>query len=104
MSRTFAQIDVHRLADGRLPEATIKAAYKASRRAKIALRLFGDVSTAEVDRLLDPLVAQCRLDIPGLIYLVCEAPDGGAETRYEPARGALDRLARATRLDEMKVS
>ena len=104
MSSPFAHIDIHRLADGRLPEATIKTAYKASRRAKIALRLFDDVSPAEIDRLLDPLVAQCRLDIPGLVYLVCAAPDGDTGDDRAPALGAIERMARATRLDETNAA
>ena len=77
---------------------------------------------ALVDRLLDPLVARCRLDIPGLVYLpqsddprsadvqidFTDAAEqaGAAATCSTPLAPAaafpvLARLARATRRDEV---
>lgn len=128
MTSTFAILDIHRQADGRLPEEMIRLAYKASRRVRIAL-LLDDVSPAEVDRLLDPLVARCRLDIPGLIYLERrhaphETPreldvqldfaephnESGLVVHRRAAPGSasavavLARLARATRREEAAAS
>ena len=117
MINAFAVFDIHRRADGALPEEVIRTAYQVSRRVRLALLLDDDVSAAEVDRLLDPLVKQCRLDIPGLVYIrrdqsCCETgaqPDPpeaqGIATRRRIARpasaiGILTRLARATRCDE----
>jgi hypothetical protein len=128
MTSTFAVVGIHRQSDGGLPDAMIRLAYRASRRARIALLLDG-VSPAEIDRLLDPLVAQCRRDIPGLIYIQrrnppCEAThaldvqfdlaspgtDSGVVIRCRAApgpgsaRAILDRLARPTRLEETAAS
>ncbi|TPG15181.1 hypothetical protein EAH87_15655 [Sphingomonas koreensis] len=117
MTNAFAVLDIHRRADGVLPEEVIRTAYKASRRLRIALLLDADVSAADVDLLLDPLVKQCRLDIPGLVYVRSDQPpcESGAHphsaerqgiptqrrtTRSAAAIAMLARLARATRCDE----
>ncbi|TPG43560.1 hypothetical protein EAH79_07380 [Sphingomonas koreensis] len=124
MTSAFAVLDIHRTADGALPEEVIRLAYKASRRVRIAL-LLDDISPADIDRLLDPLVKQCRLDIPGLIYLDRRHPPCELDVQFDfadPAQqrevvyhrriapGAasaavvLARLARATRCDEATES
>lgn len=65
--RARALVEIGRDADGRIPASLISAAYNASRTAPVILVL-DSVSAAEVDAVLDPVVAGSFRDHHGVIY------------------------------------
>ncbi|WP_022683013.1 hypothetical protein [Sphingobium bisphenolivorans] len=65
-------LEITRQRDGALPGRLLHLAYRASQRGRVLLLLNG-VSSFEVDAVLDPLVQEMPLDIPGLLY--CDIND-----------------------------
>jgi hypothetical protein len=61
-------VEIAPCANGEPPAEAIRAAYRASEYGLVVLVLRGVVASA-VDRILDPLVAALRLDIPGVLYV-----------------------------------
>lgn len=65
--RARALVEIGRDSDGRIPASLISAAYTASRTAPVILVL-DSVLAAEVDAVLDPVVASSFRDYHGVIY------------------------------------
>lgn len=72
--RLAAVVEISRRADGQLPDERIAAAYRCSRENAVLLVLNGVTST-EVDRVLDPVVAASGLDMYGVVYASLSSED-----------------------------
>ncbi|HYC49930.1 MAG TPA: hypothetical protein VEB19_02355 [Gemmatimonadaceae bacterium] len=66
--RACALVEIARDAHGRIPVSLIAAAYNASKSAPVILVL-DSISAAEVDAILDPMVAGSFREYQGVIYV-----------------------------------
>lgn len=69
MMKIGAVVEVAPDHTGALPDDLIMEAYRASASVVIALVLDSRVPRAEVDRILDPIVAESRGKVHGVLYL-----------------------------------
>jgi len=67
-NKVAALLEIGRKANGEIPASLISAAYRASRSTSIMLALDA-VSPAEVDEVLDPVVARNGYDVCGVLYV-----------------------------------
>ena len=67
-ARLAALLEIGRRPNGEIPVSLISAAYRASRSTAIMLVL-DSISPAEIDHVLDPVVAQSGHDLSGVLYV-----------------------------------
>ena len=65
---TWMIVEVVPASTGELPVSLISEAYRASRSGHVTLVLHG-TTPAAVDRVLDPVVMDCRRDVRGVSYV-----------------------------------